>query len=84
MMFWKKKETPSEKSWLSKLSGGLTQSSQTITHSVVDAVTKRPLDQAALDELEEALILADLGPTLAAKLVADFAETRFGKQVSEQ
>jgi fused signal recognition particle receptor len=91
MMFWKKKQetpatvTPEEKaSWLQRLSGGLSQSSQKLTQGLVDAVTKRPLDQSALDELEESLIMADLGPQLAAKLVADFAKTRFGKEVTEQ
>lgn len=91
MMFWKKKQetsatvTPGDKaSWLQRLSGGLSQSSQKLTQGLLDAVTKRPLDHAALDELEESLIMVDLGPSLAAKLVADFAKTRFGKEVTEQ
>src|SRR5690606_33546467 len=85
MMFWKKKEEkPAQKSWLSKLSGGLSASSQKLTQGIVDAVTKRPLDQEALDALEEALIMADLGPVLAAQLVEEFGKTRFGKQVTEQ
>src|SRR5690606_15699217 len=85
MMFWKKKEEkPAQKSWLSKLSGGLSASSQKLTQGIVDAVTKRPLDQEALDALEEALIMAELGPVLAAQLVEEFAKTRFGKQVTEQ
>jgi hypothetical protein len=49
-MFWKKKETQLETtSWLDRLSGGLAQSSRKLTQGVVDAVTKRLLDQAALD-----------------------------------
>lgn len=91
MVFWKKKddsfaplEKSDEASWLSRLSTGLSASSKKLTQGVVDAVTKRPLDQAALDELEEQLIAADLGPTLAAKLAEQFGSTRFGKQVSEQ
>jgi fused signal recognition particle receptor len=43
-----------------------------------------PLDQSALDKLEEMLITADLGPALSAKLVEEFASTRFGKQVSAE
>ncbi len=83
-MFWKKKESaPHDKSWLSKLSDGLSASSQKLTQGIVDAVTKRPLDQSALDELEEVLIMADLGPSLAARLVEDFGKNRFGKQVTE-
>jgi fused signal recognition particle receptor len=34
--------------------------------------------------LEEALILADLGPSLANKIVTEFGDTRFGKQVTEE
>jgi fused signal recognition particle receptor len=55
-----------------------------LTQGLVGAVTRRPLDQAALDELEESLILADLGPQLSARLVADFGKTRFGREVSEE
>ncbi len=92
-MFWKKKEpvTPPEKSpekldetsWLDRLSSGLSASSRKLTQGIVDSVTKKPLDQDALDELEEQLIAADLGPSLAARLTAEFGKTRFGKQVSE-
>lgn len=75
-------ETQDDKSWFSRLSDGLSASSQKLTGGLVDFVTKRPLDQTMLDELEEALIAADLGPAVAAKLVDDFAKTRFGKDVS--
>ena len=89
MVFWKKtrEAVPAREekaSWLQRLSGGLSQSSQKLTQGLVGAVTKRPLDQAALDELEEGLILADLGPQLSARLVADFGKTRFGREVSEE
>lgn len=94
MVFWKKKDKdekeqevqevkPASDSWLQRLSSGLSASSQKLTQGIVDTVTKRPLDQEALDELEEQLIAADLGPSLAAKLTEQFGKTRFGKQVSE-
>jgi fused signal recognition particle receptor len=51
-----------------------------ITHTLV----ARPLDQAQLDELEEMLIEADLGPTAAAKITTAFGEQRFGRQVDER
>jgi fused signal recognition particle receptor len=68
-----------EGGWLSRLSGGLKKSSQKFT----DVFTKKKLDQDALDELEEALIMADLGPKTAAKIIADFSANRFGKDISE-
>jgi len=78
-------EAPAESlSWAQRLSSGLLQSSQKLTQGVVDALTKSLLDQEALDKLEEILIAADLGPALAARLVAEFADTRFGKEVTGQ
>lgn len=71
-----------DKSWFARMSGGLAASSQKLTGGFVDIMTKAPLDQATLDHLEEALIAADLGPAVAAKLVNDFASTRFGKMVT--
>lgn len=70
-------------SWLVRMSAGLSQSSQKLTTGIVDVVTKRPLDHDALEELEEALIAADMGPRLAMRLVEEFASTRFGKEVSD-
>ena len=91
MIFWNKKdsaeETPAggkkEGHWLSRLSHGLSQSSQKITQGLGDLVTKRKLDQDMLDNLEEVLIAADLGPKAAARIVAEFGKDRFGKDVSE-
>jgi len=45
---------------------------------------KKKLDQDALDDLEDALIEADLGPSTAAKIVEDFSKDRFGKDISEE
>lgn len=73
-----------KRGWFQRLTDGLSRSSRQLTESVVGTVAKRPLDQAALDELEEMLIEADLGPTAAARIVADFAETRFGRMVEER
>ena len=40
------------------------------------------MDQDALDELEDILIMADIGPTTAAKLVEDFSQERFDKEIT--
>jgi fused signal recognition particle receptor len=69
-----------EGGWLSRLSEGLKKSSQKFT----DVLTKRKLDEDALEELEDALIMADLGPKTAAKIIAEFSASRFGKEVDEQ
>ncbi len=76
-------EEGKKKGWFARLTEGLTRSSKQITETVVAAVAKKPLDQAALDELEEMLIEADLGPRTAAKITKAFGENRFGKTASE-
>jgi fused signal recognition particle receptor len=70
--------------WLSKLRAGLSRSSTKMGEGITSLFTKRKLDAAALEELEELLISADLGPATAAKLVADFGKNRFGKDVTDQ
>lgn len=71
------------KSWMERLSKGLSRSSKQLSDQVVAAFTTRPLDQAALDELEEMLIEADLGPHAAARVAEAFGRARFGKQATE-
>ena len=45
--------------------------------------TKAALDEATLDEIEEALIASDLGPATAAKVRARLAEEKFERGLSE-
>lgn len=69
-------------SWWKRLTSGLSKSTSALSEGITAIFTKRKLDQQALDELEELLIAADLGPQLAARLVADFSKNRFGKEVT--
>jgi fused signal recognition particle receptor len=68
--------------WLARLKQGLSKSSSRISDGIGDIFTKRRLDDAALEELEDLLITADLGPATAAKVTAELARSRFGKEVS--
>ena len=70
--------------WLSRLTSGLSKSTNKLTSGLTDLVTKKKLDQETLDGLEELLISADLGPKTAMKVVEDFAQDRFGKDISEE
>lgn len=70
--------------WLSRLTSGLSKTSSQLSSGITGIFTKRKLDDDALEELEEVLIAADLGPKVAARLVAEFAKERFGKEVSDQ
>lgn len=69
--------------WFSRLSRGLSKSSTRLTQNIGDLITKKRLDQDTLDQLEDALIMADLGPRTAARIVDEFSRDRFGKDISE-
>lgn len=71
-------------SWLQKLKQGLSRTAGGLADSITSVFTKRKLDQAALDELEDLLIAADLGPVVAGEVTAKLAANRFDKEVSEE
>jgi fused signal recognition particle receptor len=75
-------EAPVKKGWLARLRDGLTKSTSKLTEGISGIFTKRKLDDEALEELEELLITADLGPTMAARVTGDLAKSRFGKDVT--
>ncbi len=70
--------------WLASLKAGLSRSSGKLGDGISGIFTKRKLDDAALEELEELLISADLGVATAAKLAANLARERFDKDVSPE
>ncbi len=70
-------------SWFQRLKQGLSRSSSKLTEGLTAILVKRKLDDATLDEIEELLIAADLGPATAARLAADLGQARFGKEVSD-
>jgi len=69
--------------WFSRLTEGLSRSSRQMTEQITHALVARPLDQERLDELEEMLIEADLGPAAAGRITLAFAAQRFGRSSSE-
>lgn len=86
-LFKKKPEAVEEKineGWFARLRGGLKKSSSQLTDGITKIFTTRKLDQATLDELEELLIQADLGPDLAAELTRAFGKEKFGKDVRSE
>jgi fused signal recognition particle receptor len=70
--------------FFSRLKEGLTRSTQKIGAGLGAVLTRKRLDDAALEELEELLISADLGHAVAAKIIASFRRSRFGKDVTDQ
>jgi fused signal recognition particle receptor len=69
--------------FFARLKHGLSRSTQKLTTGLAGALTRRKLDDAALEELEEALITADLGPAVARRVIASFRRTRFGREVTD-
>lgn len=67
-----------------RLKAGLQRSTQRLTENLTGLFTKRPLDEAALEDLEDTLITADLGVAASRRIVEGFRRTRFGKEVSDE
>jgi fused signal recognition particle receptor len=70
--------------FFSRLKSGLARSAARLTENITATFTKRKLDDAALEELEDQLIAADLGATVAARIIKNFRATRFGKEVTDE
>jgi fused signal recognition particle receptor len=71
-----------KRSWWKRLSDGLKRTSSSIGGAITDLVTKRKLDAAAIEELEEVLIRADLGLATAGKVAAALGDGRYDKTVT--
>ncbi len=65
-----------------RLKSGLARSSRSLTDGISGVLTKRKLDQATLDGLEELLISADLGTQLAAQVTERLRQTRLDKEAT--
>jgi fused signal recognition particle receptor len=75
-------DSTQKQSWWQRLSGGLKRTSSSIGGAISDLVSKRKLDAAMLDELEEMLIRADLGVDVAARISGAIGEGRYDKAIS--
>ena len=73
-----------QRGWFARLRAGLSRSSSRLSDGISGIFVRRRLDDEALEELEELLVTADLGPAMAAKLTAELAHSRFGKEVTAE
>jgi len=76
-------ETP-KLSWWRRLSSGLKRTSSSLGTAVADLVTKRKLDRAMLDDIEDVLLRADLGTEVAARIAAAVGHGRYDKAISAE
>jgi len=77
-------ETTPKRGWLARLRDGLNRSSTKLASGITSIFTKRRLDAAALQDLEELLVAGDLGPATAARLTAGLAKTRFDQEIAPE
>jgi fused signal recognition particle receptor len=70
-----------KRSWLSRLTSGLSRSSSAIGRGIVDIFTKRKLDATSLDDLEDVLIQADLGIGAATRIREAVGKGRYEKGI---
>jgi fused signal recognition particle receptor len=71
-----------KQSWWKRLSSGLKRSSSALGTAISDLVSKRKLDAAAIGELEDELIRADLGVETASRITTALAQGRFEKDIA--
>jgi fused signal recognition particle receptor len=69
--------------FFSKLKSGLSKTAEKLGQNIAATFTKRKLDDAALEELEDMLVAADLGTAVASRVIGNFRRTRFGKEVTD-
>jgi fused signal recognition particle receptor len=70
--------------WYERMRAGFQKTSDRLGDNLTGLLTKATLDEATLDEIEEALIASDLGPTTAAKVRARLVDERFERGLTEQ
>ena len=69
--------------WSDRILGGFRKTSERLGENIAGIVSKTRLDEAQLDELEDALILSDLGPRAAARIREKLAGERFERGADE-
>src|SRR6266853_786549 len=70
-------DAATKSSWWRRLTTGLRRTSASIGGAISDLVSKRKLDAATIEELEELLIRADLGVDVAARIAEAIGTGRF-------
>lgn len=63
--------------WFKKLKSGLSKSASKVEGAIASITGKRTLDQETLDDIEEQLILADLGIDVASRITKKIKDQKF-------
>ena len=70
--------------WFERVKKGLSRTAAPLVQGIGDILTKRKLDKETLQELEDLLIVSDVGAKTAADLVSDLSKDKFDKEVDEK
>jgi fused signal recognition particle receptor len=70
------------RSWFSQLRSGLARTSSALSDNLTSVLSRRKLDAETLDDLEDALIKADLGVAMAGRIRASLASSRHDRGLS--
>jgi fused signal recognition particle receptor len=73
---------PEKANWFIRLKQGLGKTSTKLSDGIAGIFTKKKLEAATLDELEDMLIEADLGVGTAENIIATLSKGRFEKGIS--
>jgi len=76
-------EAPPPPTFFERLKEGLSRSTAGLSDNIAGIFTKTTLDAQSIAQLEEALIKADMGTALAARLANAVGEGRYGVEVSD-
>jgi len=70
--------------WWQRLASGLKRSSSALGGAIAHVVAKRPLDEAMIEEIEDALIRADLGAETAGRIATELRYGRFNTAITAE
>lgn len=71
-----------KKGWWSRLKQGLSKSSDKLNDGLKSLFTRKKLDASTIEELEELLIMSDIGVETAAKFTISLAKEKLDKDVT--
>lgn len=77
-------EKPAKTSWYQRLKSGLTKTSVKLSEGITGLFTKKKLDAATLDELEDLLIQSDLGVETSMRITEAISKGRYDKGLSPE
>ena len=75
---------PAKVGWFQRLKSGLSHTSSNLGDGITGLFTKRKLDDATIEELEDLLIQADLGVETAMRITASLSKSRYNKTIAAE